>query len=248
MSRLSLEVVLELQKLSALAVWERLYSSHRDYLDGVGEVDPDGKVCHARDVARRIERSGRPHFGVAWSDDRMLDYSHVANYDLSFVSVQGCVRDEEDAEAWLAPFVTDKAFRHARLFDEEYDFWQNAEDPLQYEVRGRSYEGLPMRSNGLPPPVEQMVIDTSRNPGRRVLRDGFIEAVGCPMWLGESFWSISGTSRQVVFAEEWLRCETWRGSVVRLRPADAPFTSAEGRAGEIQEGVRRLVYPSSSAE
>ncbi len=246
MSQLSLELVLELQKVSALAVWDRLYSSHRYYLDSVGEVDFGGKFCRARDVAKRIERSGRPHFGVVWGDDRMLDYSHVTNSELSFVSIQGCVRDEDDAEAWLEPFVAEKAFRQARLFDEEYEFWQNAEDPLQYEARGRSYEGLPMRSNGLPPPLEQMVIDTSRNPGRRILRRGFIEAVGCPMWLGESFWSITGTSRQVVCAQKWVRCETLPGGVVRLRSADAPFATAEGNAGELQEQLRRLLYPRAS--
>lgn len=245
MSRLSLEVVLELKQVPALVVWDRLYSSHRHYLDGVGEVDFDGKTCLTRDVAKRIERSGRPHFGVAWSDDRMLDYSHVTNHELSFVSIEGCIRDEEDAEAWLEPFLGE-GFRQARLFDEEYDFWQNAADPLQYETRGRSYEGLPMRSNGLPPPLEQMVIDTSRNPGRRVLRRGFIEAVGCPMWLGEAFWSITGANRNTICSQRWMRCETLRGGVVRLRPADAPFTTAEGKAGKLQEQLRRLIYPQAS--
>jgi hypothetical protein len=177
----------------------------------------------------------------------MLDYSHVANNHLSFVSIVDCVRDEQDAETWLAPFLADEAFRQARLYETEYDFWQNAADPLQYEARGRSYEGLPMRSNGLPPPLEQQVIDTSRNPGRRLLRRGFIEALGCPMWLGQAFWSIGGGSRDAVCAHGWLHCETLPNGVVRIRAAKAPFASAEGEQGEIQELLRTTLYPSSAA-
>lgn len=245
MSKLSLEIVVDWMKLPVGVVWDRLYSSHRQYLDEVGEVEVDsgGEPCPARDVAKRIERSGGPHFGVAWSDDQRLDYGPVTNYELSFVTVEGCVRDEEDAEAWLAPFLADEAFRQARLFDEEYNHWQNAKDPIQYTTVGRSYEGLPMKPNGPPPPLDRMEIDISRNPGRRVLRRGFIEAVGCPMWLGESFWSITGASREVICAESSLRCETRPGNVVRLRPADAPFTTAEGKAGELQDRLRVLLYP-----
>lgn len=246
MSHLSLEAVFELMSIPAVTVWERLYSSHRPYFDALKHVEFYGQSRRVRDIGKRIGGSGRPHFGLSW-DQQRLDYGHVTNDDLSLVLIIDCVQDEEDAEAWLAPFMADDAFRQARLYETGYEYWQNAADPLQYEAGGRSYEGLPMRSNGFPPPVEQMVIDTSRNPGRRVLRRGFIEAVGSPMWLGESFWSVTGTRREAVCAEEWLRCETRRGSVVRLRPADAPFTTAEGQAGEVQERLRRLLYPPSSA-
>jgi hypothetical protein len=142
-------------------------------------------------VTERLERGRQLHFGLALGDC-LLDYGHVANSDLSLVGVHGCIQGEQDAEVWLAPFLAGETFRQARLYDSEYEFWQNAADPLQYQARNRSHEGLPMRSNGFPPPLEQMVIDTSRNPGRRFLRRGFVEGVGCPMWLGETFWSLTG--------------------------------------------------------
>jgi hypothetical protein len=66
MRHLSLEALLELRRIPALAAWDRLYSSHRRYLDAAGEVEFDGSTCLARDLANRIERSGRPPFGVAW--------------------------------------------------------------------------------------------------------------------------------------------------------------------------------------
>jgi hypothetical protein len=244
MTGLALEVVLALKGISALTVWDRLYSSHRHYLDAAGEVGFDGAHCLAREVAERLKQGGQPHFGLAWADCR-LDYGHVANSDLSLVGIDGSVQGEQDAEAWLAPFLADETFRHARLYDSEYEFWQNAADPLQYEVRSRSYEGLSLRSNGFPPPLEQMVIDTSRNPGRRLLRSGFVEGVGCPIWLGEAFWPLTGARREGICAQNWLRCESRPGGVVRLRAADAPFTTAEGRSGELQVHLRSLLYPQS---
>jgi hypothetical protein len=242
---LCLEIVLEPMTLTAIAVWERLYSSHREFLDGATEVHVDGRACPAHDVAKWIERGGRPHFNVRWGGEQSLDYSHVANSELSFVSVEGCVSADRDAESWLSHFL-DESFRQARLFDGEYEFWQNVADPLEYRARGRSWEGLPMRPNGLPPPLGQMVIDTSHNPGRRVLRRGFVEAVGSPMWLGEAFWSLAGIQRDTVCSQPWLRCETLRAGVVRLRPAEAPFTTAGGEAGELQDRLRRLLFPRSA--
>ncbi len=242
MSGVSLEVVLKLQGIPARVVWDRLYTSHQQFLDGIGELEFDDKTCLARHVTKRIERSGRPHFGITW-EGGTLDYSHVANSILSFVSVEGCVRDEQDAEKWLEPFLSDDAFRLARLYDREYDFWQNAEDPIEYEAKGRSYAHLPMRSNGAPPPLEQLVIDTSGNPGRRVLRQGFVEALGAVMWLGPSFWSNTGAKKEAVCAERWLRCDELRGGLVRIKAADAPFTEGTGETGKVQERLRSLLFP-----
>ena len=52
-----------------------------------------------------------------------------------------------------------------------------------------------MKSNGLPPPLDQMEIDTSGNPGRNVLRQGYIEAIGSTMWLGSLFWERTGVDK-----------------------------------------------------
>lgn len=60
----------------------------------------------------------------------------------------------------------------AWLADLQYDFWQNAHDPLQYTARNRTFDHLPKKANGLPYPLQQTITDTSSNPGRHVLRKG----------------------------------------------------------------------------
>ncbi|EGH14357.1 MULTISPECIES: hypothetical protein [Pseudomonas syringae group] len=100
-----------------------------------------------------------------------------------------------ELEEEIRPILEVEGFIQAWISDVEYDFWQNATDPLEYEGVGRSLQGLPMRSNGLPPPLDQMEIDTSGNPGRNVLRQGYVEAIGSTMWLGDLFWERVGADR-----------------------------------------------------
>ena len=108
------------------------------------------------------------------------------------------VNDNAELEEKIWPFLNVEGFVQAWVYDVEYDFWQNATDPLEYEAAGRSFSSLPMKSNGLPPPLDQMEIDISSNPGRNVFRQGYIEAIGSTMWLGDLFWGRVGVDRAVV--------------------------------------------------
>ncbi|MBA0360006.1 hypothetical protein D7Y44_21530 [Stenotrophomonas maltophilia] len=103
--------------------------------------------------------------------------------------------DHVDLDSKFDPLLGVKGMIQAWVADVDYDYWQNATDPLQYESAGRTLSGLSLKSNGLPPPLDQVEIDTSMNLGRKVFRQGYMEAVGNIMWLGETFWEKSGTSR-----------------------------------------------------
>jgi hypothetical protein len=94
--------------------------------------------------------------------------------------------------------------------------------------------------------LEQMVMDTSQKPGRRQIRQGFIEFVGSIMWLGESFWRATGVRKGPLLSQHWLQVDELAGGVVRIRAAEKPFATDTGDAGEIQRKLRALLYPSSS--
>ena len=95
-------------------------------------------------------------------------------------------------DSWVSPFLDELGFVQAWVSDVEYDHGQNASDPIEYTAVGRDYSHLPLKSNGLPFPLEQQVIDTSANPGRWTMRIGYIEAIGSTMWLGKNFWNAVG--------------------------------------------------------
>ena len=97
-----------------------------------------------------------------------------------------------DLDLKLDPLLNVRGMIQAWVADVDYDFWQNATDPLQYESAGRSLSGLSMKSNGLPPPLQQLEIDTSKNPGRKVFKPGYMEAVGNIMWLSDAFCGKTG--------------------------------------------------------
>lgn len=119
----------------------------------------------------------------------------------------------------------------------------DAGDFHHYDVRGRSLEGLPTRSNGLPAPLTRTVVDTSLNPGRRVLRNGYVEAVSSPMWLGASFWSLVGRNKEDVCGMDGWQCVEFENGVTRIDVPGGTFTSADSPSGDLQRRLRAALYP-----
>jgi hypothetical protein len=78
---------------------------------------------------------------------------------------------------------------------------QNIFDPLQFQARGMSIEGLRMISNGLPFPLEQKIVDISRNPGRFELRQGYVVVAAAYMWFGDEFWQVTGQTPERIQAK-----------------------------------------------
>jgi len=131
-----------------------------------------------------------------------------------------------------------------RWIDEQYEHWQNAEDPLLYQVAGRSMDGLPMKDNGLPPPIGQLIVDTSRNPGRRVLRDGYVEAIGNRMWLGPEFFRrVPEVNREAVTSAQWLKVSEWPDDIIEIVAHHHPFVDES--TADIQDRLRGLLFPTT---
>ncbi len=121
--------------------------------------------------------------------------SKIADYHATRLSLgpTGLVMVESDADeetlAKLVPVVDEVCpVRFARIADAEFEYWQNAADQLLYRNHPERLQGLPLVDNGLPAPLSQKVVDTSRNPGRRLARhDGIVEGLGHRMWFGADY-------------------------------------------------------------
>lgn len=85
------------------------------------------------------------------------------------------------------------------------------------------------------------IVDTSRNPGRSVLRTGYIESVGSTMWLGSAFWQALNRAQPDWSAIPGLHVEPVADTVA-IRAFSEPFTSSEGEQGEIQVAMRRAIF------
>jgi len=236
-----LEVIYGLEPISPSDAWEVIYR----YLLELGFATSTiaklyNKKIRLDQVNNDILEFSRDHFLVELPEVAVR-YGPVTAWNHLLISIES--RSEHKEFGWellVEAFFRKATFIQAWVTDIEYNFWQNAHDPLQYKSHGKSYEDLPMKSNGLPPPLEQINIDTSDNPGRRVIKQGYVEAIGSCIWLGDEFWLRTGIEKKVVALEFPNESEQLNENVLLLRFADQPFTDATDV--EIQNKIRNVLY------
>jgi hypothetical protein len=198
------------------------------------------KTISTTALRKRVETKGT--WGHLETADLSFQYGVPGSYDHCFVSIREKVPNVAgDWEAWTIPFVVLDGFVEGWVADVEYNHWQNAKDPIEYEAVGRDFSHLPMKSNGLPPPLEQMEIDTSRNPGRWVLRSGYVEAVGVIMWFSELFWDRVGRDHKSrMNPTEWPHTSEPAKGIMEIRIPEHCFISEE--TADIQNRLRACLY------
>lgn len=172
----------------------------------------------------------------------VFNYGAVANAELCQIIITEKIAGAAiDWEQWVAPFIISTHFVQAWVADVEYDKWQNAEDPLIYKAANRDYSSLPMRSNGLPPPVEQMVVDISKNPGRWEFRSGYIEALGSEMWLSDLFWKYVGLDHKERLAGFLpVKLTQVTDDVIHVSVSGTSFADESTR--DLQDQLRSVLY------
>jgi hypothetical protein len=205
------------------------------------EIIVGGNVVPMNLILASIKKKGDWGAGIETNDLTMM-FGHLTALKLTFIQIEelkcGAMRSAED---WVEPFLSLDGFVQAWIADADYDFWQNAQDPLQYVAAGREYFHLPMKSNGLPPPVEQQIIDTTKNPGRWSFCAGYVEAVGPKMWLGPGFWRRVGkVDRERLAAADWLRVVEENDRVLKLQIEGIDFVDES--TAEIQDRLRALLF------
>ncbi len=233
-----LELVFELDSLAADDVAKRVIEAL--HLSGKS-VRLYEKQMTAQAAIDKITEDGKPSFNIE-TDGAFIHFSTVRAFQLQSLTVgmsKSC-----PLSVWqeiAGPFLGCKGFVQGCLVNSDYSFWQNAADPLQYQAAGRSVAGLPMISNGLPKPLQKLVIDTSANPGRRIFRVGYIEMIGHVMWFGPRFWALAGLSRR----QDLLACADLRTSEMRhgiLRTIASEDAFADESSTDIQNLLRALLF------
>ena len=189
-----MEIVLDHGGLTAATVAARLQEEFQQRNVSSADFFLDRRPIDNWQLSRQVGISKDFCLTSQYMEVRLMS---VANFGIDIIYITSIPGTAISMSDWAASFFGD-FFIMAYVFDVNYQYWQNAQDPLQYSARGKDYSALPMISNGMPPPLEQMIIDTSRNPGRRILCEGYIEAVGATMWLGEVFWSRTHADRNAL--------------------------------------------------
>jgi len=170
-----------------------------------------------------------------------VEFSYVSDFDLSRLDIKKIATSKEVAERLVSELVDDPAFIQARLYDEEYDRWQNMEDIAYYESEGRDHSGLPKKSNGLPFPLERVIIDITGNSGRWELKKGYVESIGSTMWVDKSLANDLGSNISVADSDDGFSVSDL-GHVLKIEVQEECFKSATGDEAEIQDRLRKKLY------
>lgn len=194
-------------------------------------------------LIKKIKEKGHWPTGVT-SENFEFRYGVVGNRDQSFFYIKeklpGLI---VDWHAWVFYFLEVNTFIQAWISDVEYDYWQNVVSPDTYRLAGKEYLHLPTKSNGLPYPLTDQIMDNSKNPGRWEFCMGYMEAIGSTMWLGENFWNYVGQDKkQKLFDESWIRTEILENGVVKLIAADECFMDES--TADKQNCLREIIYGS----
>lgn len=205
------------------------------------EFNENGKIYSADAYLKQVEKSG------SWKrpvevNGLIFRFGQVSSKKYCFLLIEEKTVNENLVwDDWVRPFFAMDSFLQAFVADSEYDFWQNAKDPMEYELAGRDYTGLPMKDNGLPPPLQRMEIDISKNPGRWSLQSGYIEAVGATMWLGESFWkNVNKDKKECIEDTIWVDVELLGDGVVKLVSSQNSFRDES--TSDTQNKIRDILY------
>lgn len=78
-------------------------------------------------------------------------------------------------------------FTFGYLSDREFNYIQNLTDIYWYQYHGIDHECLPKKSNGLPFPLEEQIVDISVNPCRVVEFPGLKFSLSSRIWVNEPF-------------------------------------------------------------
>jgi hypothetical protein len=240
----SLSIVFGLGRLTptaALDVIEAVYRKHGFSLD---EFSRREKPLRFASLVATIKRSGRKTFSI-WSDRYDIQLAHVTNDHHNLLVVDTHARPNVPWSDWIAQVAGSEHFVMAWVTNIEYETWQNMWDPQFYVLAGKPFDHLPKVLSESPSLRGQLVVDCSENPGRRVIRDGYVEAIGATMWLGAPFWELTGADLSEVVVADWLRINWPLPNVLALEAAPTPFISADGISGELQGQLRHLLFPSS---
>ncbi|MES0864376.1 hypothetical protein ABLN87_18655 [Ruegeria sp. SCPT10] len=232
------------KQLYASAIWSQFH--HTGIPDEISvsfrSADINRTSIRASKIEEILDGAHVPSFEVL-GDGFSFSYGQNAgqNYDHVFIKSNLAVLTPEFCDELIsATLADDLNFTQAHLVDENYQYYQSICDPLDFKALGLSMEGLPMKSNGLPFPLEQQIVDTSQNPGRYRLCQNYVEVAAGYMWFGDSFWKLIGRSSQCVRERMPAEVSLVHAECWKLRSQVGVFT--DSCTAKLQEGVRSALF------
>ncbi|MFP3494473.1 hypothetical protein SB759_09605 [Pseudomonas sp. SIMBA_059] len=225
---------------SSSVVWGRLVQKLEGFHDFEVVDGFTGKKMLLSDVSCYLIKNKRKSFFIELATGS-IEFSLVADKELCRLDIKNLASSFEVAQSLVVGLLDEPAFVQARIYDAEYDRWQNAESLTLFEAANIEHSHLPKKSNGLPFPLTQEIVDISNNPGRWTLRKGYIEAVGSPMWVSKSLLNLLGVNEKKLMEIDCFRVEDL-GGVLKITAYEHCFTVDTGIQADRQIILRKILF------
>lgn len=238
-----LEVFFKCGSISQLEAWKLLDAA----LTANGFSDDKMNLW-----GKPVQRARLPmHIGKLTSSDHNFlieDSSGVVSLEFCDFPMDGyalasvnVAANEVSWDAWMAPFVGGgKSFIMATIENPSYVAWQNETVYDSFLLHN-----IPVPQDRVYPHPNvngRLMVDVSQNPGRRMMKQGHVEAVASTMWLGSDFWQISPANARLIRAVDWLQVIDLPNGNLKVVAQDKVFTSSDGAEGELQVKLRQLLF------
>lgn len=193
MNKVVLEVIFSIGTVSSKKIWEFLVfnkiieDKYINIINNKVELESVGPILGNR---------FKDHFEIKTKDfsvsyNTIIQRGHIL-FEIDFF-------DKFEYDSWnkyLNLLYQEFGFQVGRIYDYQFNYWQNVQNPSQYERVGKEYNHMQLITNNLPSPLTKNILDTSKNPGRRVIKNGYVEAVSSHMWVGEKLWDALGSNNE----------------------------------------------------
>ena len=210
------------------------------------------KTISIADISKSIRKNLRKgDFSFMHNDDYpsgkmrpSIMFSPASDYGISQLILEGFDNIIDNHEQWLPKLFNHPDFISAWLVDRDYNLLQNHKKIYVFECEGLNHEALIKKSNGLPAPLNRVIVDTTYHVGYWIFKMGYREAVASKMWLGNRFFDAVNLDKAKVMKCEWLQTKI-HGETLQIKAYGKPFDCDQGEQRDIQIKLRRLLFSES---
>lgn len=196
-------------------------------------------------IANSLKRGSHPHFHLE-SGSSTLSFCPIGNSDHALYEVDVVGMAAADVEKLIRDMADAGHLISARIYDREYNRWQNAEDPAGFTEQGKA---VPVEKLIRDEIFNRDIVDTSGNPGRRTICQGYVAALGYDLWITNSLLRLAQAKRPTVLsaARKTGARIIASGAVIHLQWDPEFFRSDDEENAGIQNAMRKALFPCEKA-
>lgn len=194
----------------------------------------------SENIEEYVKKILKKKYFSLWCENGEVKLHFLASFKIYKLDVFRLCKSAKESDLIVSSFLKERSLLQARMFDSEYDTWQNIQDIKYYRSLGLDHSGLKTVNNGLPFPLNEEIIDTSNNPGRTCIKAGYVEFVGAVMWFNKRLLMRLGSDMEGLLSSRFAISEL--DEVLRIEAQDYCFTKADDQEADMQDQLRGLIY------